>query len=553
MPSKGSTQVTQQLRPAPLVRCDGKMFADFVVAGTYFLRKYRCVINDLNVFPVPDGDTGTNMFFTVRSAMLAARRAPSQRLADVAAAAAQGALMGARGNSGVIMSQMFRGFAQAVHGRDFIETRDLAQALEAAVRAARLSLSRPVEGTIISVAAAAASSAARPALEEADFYAALQTVVAAANAAVEKTPEQLESLRLANIVDAGGLGFLYFLEGVLRLVPGGAPYGTAFPQRASRRTTFSAKQRVEQRRFCTEFMVAGASADATAMRDLLSSLGDSLIVAPGDDVLRVHIHTDHPHEVMDVAARHGMLSRTKIENMEEQHNVLVVDRESKRRGSVCVVPGDGFATICRELGADVTIAGGATKHPSVQELLAAVNNVLAPVVYLFANDKNVVPAANEVVRLAHPRVIVVPTTSVADGLAALLELSNHPDKDEPCAGALIAAARVAASGSIFAAGRDAAFDGVAVTRGELVGALDGRAGQRERIIKGADAGAIAVALVAAAEVDPGTLITLYYGSGREPKEADRIAATVRDAYPDHAVEVYYGGQTAADYVMSIER
>ncbi len=529
------------------------MFADFVVAGTYFLRKYRSVINDLNVFPVPDGDTGTNMLFTVRSAMLAARRAPSHRLADVAAAAAQGALMGARGNSGVIMSQMFRGFAQSVRDRDFIETCDLPQALQAAVQAARLSLSKPVEGTIISVAAAAADSATQQALDEPDFYAALRIVVEAANVAVEKTPEQLEALREANVVDAGGLGFMYFLEGMLRLFPGAAPYSTAFPRQATRRTTFSAKQRVEERRFCTEFIVTAAGADAAAMRDLLSSHGDSLIVAPGDGVLRVHIHSDNPQKVMALAAQHGTLSHKKIENMEEQHNVLVVDRESKPRGSVCIVPGDGFAKICKELGADVTVVGGATKNPSVKELLAAVNNVLAPVVYLFVNDKNVVPAAKEVVRLAERRVIVVPTPTVADGVAALLELSNHAAGHDPSAEAVMAGARIAASGSIFSAGRDAAFNGVAVKRGELIGALDARAGQSERIIKGADAQAIAVALVGAASAEPGALITLYYGSVGKREEADGVATALRNAFPESAVELYYGGQAAADYVISIER
>lgn len=524
-----------------------------MTAGTYFLRKYRSVVNDLNVFPVPDGDTGTNMYLTVRSAMVEASRTRSDDLSVVAAAAASGSLMGARGNSGVIISQMFRGFARAVRHRQSIETRDLAAGMQDAVHAARQSLLKPVEGTIISVAAAAANAAFKTAVSEPDFFAVLHAIVNAANEALERTPEQLAVLKEAKVVDAGGQGFVYFMEGAIRMLPGRAPYTTAFPRRPVRRTTFTARQKVETHRFCTEFVLATKTTTAKAMRDLLASHGDSLIVAGGEGALRVHIHTDFPNKVLEMAREFGEVSRTKVDNMEEQHNVLVVDRESKARGIVCVVPGDGFAKICKELGADVTVFGGRTMNPSVKDLLVAVDKVLAPVVYLFPNDTNILAAAREVPALTDRQVIVVPTHSVSEGIAALFGLLNEPadrasDPDE-----LVATSSLLASGAIFRAGRDAIFCGKSVRRGELMGALESRNGKPEAIVKGPDAGAIATAMVRDAQATTASLITLYYGSVRKLKDAELLAKALRDAYPKSAVEVYYGGQAASDYVISLER
>ena len=549
------TSVAGRSRPVAVTRIGGKRFVEFVIAGTYFLRKYRAIVNDLNVFPVPDGDTGTNMFLTVRAAMIEARRCRTEKLSAVAAAAAQGSLMGARGNSGVIISQMFRGFAHAVRHREAIETLDLAIAMNDAVQAARHALLKPVEGTILSVAAAAAAAAFKAAVKESDFLTVLHAMVDAANEALEKTPEQLPVLKEAKVVDAGGQGFVYFLEGSLRMLPGRAPYTTAFPRRPVRRTTFTARQKVEQHRFCTEFVLTSARIPDHALRTMLAEHGDSLIVAGGDGALRVHIHTDYPSKVMDLAREYGDVSKSKVDNMEEQHNVLVVDRESKPRGIVCVVPGDGFAKICKELGADVTVLGGATMNPSVKDLLVAVNKVLAPVVYLFPNDKNVIAAAREVQPLTDRRVVVVPTRSVPEGIAALFGLLNQPpDVDvEQSADALLGDSTLAASGSIFRAGRDATVFGVRVGNGELMGALEGRNGAGDRIIKGVDVEAIAAAMVAESGARNASLITLYYGSARKLKEADHVAEALRKAYPNTAVEVYYGGQSSSDYVISIER
>ncbi|MBV8222171.1 MAG: DAK2 domain-containing protein [Candidatus Eremiobacteraeota bacterium] len=536
-----------------ITSCDGTLFADFLVSGTFFLRKYRQVINDLNVFPVPDGDTGTNMFFTVRAAMVEARKERSGALKEVAAAAAQGSLMGARGNSGVIISQMFRGFAHAVRHRDAINTLEFASALADGAQAARKALLKPVEGTILSVATAAANACFKAAAGEPDFYAVLHATVDAANEALEKTPEQLPILKEAKVVDAGGQGFVYFMEGVLRMLPGRAPYTTKFPRNPVRRTTFTAKQKVETHRFCTEFVIGKTHAQTESVRTLLSPHGDSLIVAGGDGTIRVHIHTDYPEKVADMARELGDVSRLKVDNMEEQHNVLVVDRESKPRGIVAVAPGEGFAKIFKELGADVVVIGGATMNPSVKDLLVAVNKVLAPVVYLLPNDKNIMLAAKEVGALTERRVVVLPTPTVADGVAAMFGLLNRPDDPNVAPEDALANSLVAGSGSIFRAGRDAEIGGVAVKRNALVGALEARNGNAERLVEGADAPAIAVAMVkASVHADP-SLVTLYYGHARRRKEAEAMAQTLKEQFPSAAVEAYYGGQPTSDYVISIER
>lgn len=536
-----------------ITSCDGKTFADFVIAGTYFLRKYRSVINDLNVFPVPDGDTGTNMLFTVRSAMIEARATHSTDLKVVAAAAAEGALMGARGNSGVIISQMFRGFARAVRHKSAIGTVDFATALADGVHAARQALLKPVEGTILSVASAAADAAFKAAVSEPDFSRVMLAVVVAANTALEKTPDQLAVLKEAKVVDAGGQGFVYFMEGILRMLPGRATYTTAFPRKPVRATTFTNKQQVDVNRFCTEFVLTKATIGVDELRSQLMSQGDSLIVAGGDGTIRVHIHTDYPQKIADSMRELGEVSKLKIDNMEEQHNVLVVDREAKPRGIVAVVPGEGFVKIAKELGADVTVLGGATMNPSVKDLLVAVNKVLAPVVYLLPNDKNVILAANEVDRLTDRRVLVVPTRTVADGIATLFALLNKPPDEEIAPDELAAESAVAASGSIFAAGRDAEIGGVAVKKNQLVGSLDPRNGSPEKLVGGSDAAGIAIALVRESGASDAQLTTFYYGASRKLKDAETLAGAVRGAYPKMSVEVYYGGQPSSDYVVSIER
>ncbi|GAC1418998.1 MAG: DAK2 domain-containing protein [Candidatus Velthaea sp.] len=524
---------------------DGRGFEKFVAAGTYFLRKYRGVLNDLNVFPVPDGDTGSNMYLTAKAALCEAHKVCDRPLHVVAAAAAAGSLLGARGNSGVILSQMLRGFAHNVRHRDHIDTFELAVAMKDAVAAARAALTKPVEGTILSVASAAAEEAYRLALHEPDFYRLTNAVLRAANEALDRTPEQLPQLKEAGVVDSGGAGFVYFLEGVLRFLPDATIRTTAFPRRPVRSAVFTRKQSVGEHRFCTEFIIEDATLDAHPLRDLLAPKGESLIVVGAAPTIKVHIHTGDPDGVKAVAGKHGTLTRLKVENMEEQHNVLIDAPPHKAFSVAAVVPGPGYEAIARELGADVTIPTPGGANPSVRDLLVGVNATLTDVVFLLPNDANVALAAREVAALTKKTVIVVPTRDIVQGLAVLLELGAL--EEAPPLGMLEARASAVRSGSVFFAGKQTSVGGVAVKKGAPAAA------SADGILTASSLGEVLVALVRALGADDGGLVTLYYGGAQKERDAQRYAAEIGERIADVSVEYYYGGQTGLEYWVSCER
>ncbi|HTW84999.1 MAG TPA: DAK2 domain-containing protein [Candidatus Sulfotelmatobacter sp.] len=527
-----------------VTQLDGRAFEKFVAAGTYFLRKYRGVLNDLNVFPVPDGDTGSNMFLTAKAAMHEARKVRTEGLATVAAAAANGSLLGARGNSGVILSQMLRGFAHSVRHREAIDTFQLSLAMREAVSAARAALTRPVEGTIISVAGAAADEAYRQAVREPDFYRLANAVLRAANDALERTPEQLPALKEAGVVDSGGAGFCYFLEGALRFLPEQTVRATAFPRRPVRSAVFTRQQEVGENRYCTEFILDGATIEAHPLRDLLERHGDSLLVVGSAPTIKVHVHTGRPDDVKALAAKYGIVTRWKVEDMARQHHLLVVDAPARALGIAAVVPGVGFDRIARELGADVTIPVPPGANPSVQDLLIGVNASLAPTVYLLPNDPNVALAAREVAALTSKTVVVVPTRDPIAGLAVLLRLGGA-DQPPPLEALETTLAGVKAA-SVFAAGKDASVDGVAVQKGAPTAAIG------KRLITGASYADVLVAAAAELGAGAGGLVTLYYGGSQKERDAQRHAALLGERFGDVEVEYYFGGQPAVEYWLSVE-
>jgi uncharacterized protein len=520
---------------------DGRAYAKFIAAGTYFLRKYRQVLNDLNVFPVPDGDTGTNMYLTVRSAMLEAGKLHDAPLSEVAAAAAAGSLMGARGNSGVIISQMLRGFAHHVRHRPTIDTFTLATAMREAVAAAKQALLRPVEGTIISVAEAAAESAYHLALHEADFYRLATGVLRAANEALDRTPDQLPVLKEAGVVDSGGAGFVFFLEGILRFLPDAQVRATAFPRRPVKSNVFTQAQHVGENKYCTEFIVEDASCTVAVLRDELAPRGESLLVIGAPPILKVHIHTDNPEKVKELAGRYGRLTRVKVDNMEQQHNVLVVDKP-EGHSIIAVVPGPGFERIARELGAEVTVSG--EKNPSVRDLLLAINKTLRDDVYLFVNDKNVALAASEVVKLTDKRVHVVPTPDIVAGIAGLFALRSAGESIPD--GELAEATARVRRAQVFFAGKDATLGGVSVAKGKPAANLNGALTGGETLLE------VASVVLRGMGAEHGGLVTLYYGGVQKEKDAQRLGEEIGALFPDADVEYYYGGMKNAEYWISLD-
>jgi DAK2 domain fusion protein YloV len=523
---------------------DGRAFGKFVAAGTYFLRKYRGVLDDLNVFPVPDGDTGSNMYLTARAALRAAHKVRNEPLSVVAAAAAHGSLLGARGNSGVIFSQMLRGFAHNVRHRDAIDTFQLSMAMKDAVATARAALNAPVEGTILTVAQSAADEASAIALHEPDFYRLATAIVRAANEAVERTPEQLPALREAGVVDSGGAGFLYFIEGALRFLPDSTVRSTSFPRRPVRSRVFTQHQHVGDNRFCTEFVLESATIDAHPLRDQLAEVGDSLIVAGAAPTIKVHVHTAAPGDVQTLAARHGTVTRLKIEDMAQQHRLLVVEAPRVPFAIAAVVPGAGFDRIARELGADVTIPTHRGANPSVEDLVVGVNATLAEQVVLLPNDPNVALAAREVAALTTKSVTVVPTRDVVHGLAVQLALAGRTSV--PAVAELEAATAGFATAAIFFAGKDSSVDGVAVKKGAPSATIAGRLRTAPTLA------AMMCEVAAALGAAEGGLITLYYGGRQKERDAQRYAAELGERFADVSVEYYFGGQTEIEFWMSRE-
>jgi len=527
-----------------VTQLDGRAFEKFVAAGTYFLRKYRGVLNDLNVFPVPDGDTGSNMYLTAKAALREAHQVRDQPLAAVAAAAAKGSLLGARGNSGVILSQMLRGFAHSVRHRESIDTFQLSLAMREAASAARAALTKPVEGTILSVATAAADEAYRLAVREPDFYRLANAVLRAANDALDRTPEQLPALKEAGVVDSGGAGFCYFLEGGLRFLPEHATRTTAFPRRPVRSSVFTRRQVVGDNHYCTEFVLEDATVEAHPLRDELERHGDSLLVIGAAPTIKVHIHCAEPDTVKAIAARHGTVTRWKREDMEQQHNLLVVDAPAKAIGIAAVVPGAGFDRIARELGAEVTIPVPAGANPSVRDLLVGVNASLAPTVYLLPNDPNVALAAREVGALTTKTVIVVPTVDPVAGLAVLLRLGGA-EEVVPLE-KLTPALDEVRSASVFFAGKDSSVGGVVVHKGAPAASVG------KRLLTALSLGDVIGDAVAALGGGDGGLVTLYYGGAQKERDAQKYAAAVGERFADVDVEYYYGGQSPVEYWISVE-
>ncbi|MBV9439118.1 MAG: DAK2 domain-containing protein, partial [Candidatus Eremiobacteraeota bacterium] len=497
------------------------------------------------VFPVPDGDTGSNMYLTARAALKEASPVRGLPLSAVAAAAANGSLLGARGNSGVILSQMLRGFAHSVRHRAAVDTFQLALGMRDAVAAARAALTKPVEGTILSVAAAAADEAYRLAVREPDLYRLANAVLRAANDALERTPEQLPALKEAGVVDAGGAGFCYFFEGVLRFLPSATVRATAFPRRPLRTTVFTRQQIVGENRYCTEFVLEEASIDAHPLRDLLERHGDSLLVIGAAPTIKVHLHTAEPDAVKALAARHGSVTRAKVDDMARQHRLLVVDAPSRALGVAAVVPGPGFDRIARELGAETTIPVPDGANPSVEDLLIGVNASLAPTVYLLPNDPNVALAAREVDALTRKSVVVVPTRDPVAGLAVLLRLGGRTDPialDE-----LLPALDDVRSASVFFAGKDARVDGVVVTRNAPAAAIG------KRLLTAGSLSDVVVAAAGELGAEGGGLLTLYYGASQKERDAQKQAAVLGERFARVEVEYYYGGQAGIEYWISLER
>ncbi|MBI2917926.1 MAG: DAK2 domain-containing protein [Chloroflexi bacterium] len=529
---------------------DGATLRGMFTLATTCLERNAAAVNALNVFPVPDGDTGTNMLLTMRSALEEACRCPENGAGAVLQAMGKGAMMGARGNSGVILAQFLRGLASRLEKLDCVTGADLAAGLVEGTTWAYKGVSHPTEGTILTVVREAATAAQSEASRGGhDLTAVLAAATQAALETVRRTPAMLPVLREAGVVDAGGQGLFVLLDGALHYLMGereARDHGGLGAVDSHWLESLAANPE-DGFGYCTEFVLRPrGEAQASAIQDRLVQMGQSVLVVGDPDLVRVHVHTADPGAVLTYAVSLGSLTQVKIQNMDEQHQDFLAARPAPQgRRLVAVAVGDGLTEIFRGLGATV-VTGGQTMNPSVQELLQAVQSAPATEMVLLPNNPNILQAANQVPGLSQKEVVVVPTVSIAEGVAAAIAFDPEATL-EANVEAMEAARRGVHSGEVTRATRSVTIGGIRARAGQVIGLLNG-----EMVVAGDDSAEVVCHLLARIGGGPGGLITLYYGEGIAREQADAVAVEVRQRFPEQEVELHLGGQPYYEYLVSVE-
>ena len=542
---------------------DAQDFRQLILAGAGCLEANADAINALNVFPVPDGDTGINMLLTLRAATSAeVPDAASATVGSMSSAIARGALLGARGNSGVIFSQFMKGLAGGLADCERADGAAFATALQAAADAGYQAVGNPVEGTMLSVMRAAAE-AVHPPDGTADGRDVLRAAYEAAERALAYTPEQLPVLKQAGVVDAGGQGVVAFLAGMVNFVSEEpivlritAPEGGLESAAANVSHEFLEHTEEEMYGYCTQFVVQGEGLDPDVVRERVMAMAASTVVVGDDRIVRVHAHAEDPGPLLSIGAALGALDQINIQNMDLQHQEFMSlhgygedtpeQTEATELAVIPVAPGDGIARVFRSLGAASTVSGGQTMNPSAADIIAAVQKTNAAFTIVLPNNKNIVLAAEQAAELSDTPIAVVPSRNVAQGMAAMLAF--NPDlTGEENADAMRGALGSVRSGEVTTAVRSTTIDGVDVEEGQAIAILDG--GLAAAAASPNDALA---AMLDAAELEDGALVTLFYGAGLAEETAEEAAAAIGARAGGIEVEVHEGGQPHYHYLVSIE-
>ena len=544
-------------RPA-IASLSGAELRELFAAATAWLERNVLQVNAVNIFPVPDGDTGTNMYLTMRSTMEEAERCEDPAAGAVLAAMSHGALMGARGNSGVILSQIIGGLARGVDGATDVTPKGLAAGLEQASAAAYRAVTKPAEGTILTVIREV-SEAVTAANGNGDLDSLLETAVSTAKSSVEKTPSLLPVLREAGVVDAGGLGLSVLLEGMLHHIRG-EPIETAAeaaePVEQDWLASTGARHQTEGSLYgyCTELLIGGRELDLEEIRGRVMGLGDSVIVVGDPQLVRVHLHTDDPGAALSLGTGAGQLVQVKVDNIRKQAERFVEMHEEMRGDSaeapplstVAVVAGEGMARVFRSVGCTRVVSGGPTMNPSTREIVDAVEACPADDVAVLPNDKNIILAAQQARKLTKKRLHVVGTRSMPQGIAALLAVSPGEDV-KTVVGAMEDACGAVRTIEITRAVRRTSIGGVRVNEGDVIAIVDD---QLQLAAPSAEE-AVVGALESLPQADE-SLATLYYGAETTAAAAEELARNIRERFSSYEVEVVFGGQPNYDYIVSVE-
>ena len=536
----------------------GQELREMFVAATTWLEKSASDVDALNVFPVPDGDTGTNMLLTMRSSMEEAYRVPDRSASAVAQAMAKGALIGARGNSGVILSQIWRGLAQGLQEKKSFVGSDLADALQQASIMAYQGLSNPVEGTMLTVIREASSAAqAQVATGSSDLISVMQAIVSTAKESVANTPSLLPVLREAGVVDAGGQGLYTILEGALYYLRGEVeqmqlrkPWVIASSVPLAARTPQMLTVEEVPYGYCTNFLLKGEGLDPDKLRLKLAKKGLSLIVVGDDSTIRVHIHALDPGKILHYVAPLGTLHEISIRNMDEQYqDFLEMQKEGIPAADIAiiaVVSGDGLTEVFRSLGAAAIVLGGQTMNPSTKELLQAVESVVSDKVIILPNNKNIVLTAGQVQSLTEKKVEVVPTETIPQGVAALLAFDFEADF-ETNTQIMKKARSTVKSIEITRAVRSTQLGKLSIKKKQAIGFLDG-----DLVAVGDNTTDVLNEALARLGLEEAEVVTIYYGADTKPAEAEQVSASIREQNPQLQIEVIRGGQPHYNYIVSVE-
>ncbi len=542
---------------------DGVQLRKALRAASAWLDAHVEEVNALNVFPVPDGDTGINMSLTMRAALdeLGDDQYPSA--SELMHVLAHGALMGARGNSGVILSQILRGFARSVDGKGRLAAQDVAAAFRLGSDTAYKGVMKPVEGTMLTVMRRAAEAAEATAQEGAGLPAVLQDTLAAAQEALEHTPSLLPVLAEAGVVDAGGKGLVFLLEGVIRSMRGEPLQVEEMVSAPNEEHAHAPDGRYN---YDTQFVIQGSQLDVNSIRERISTLGDSVLVVGDHENVKVHVHSDHPGQALEYALTQGDVTAVIIENMQLQYEAykkkhqdgtpeqdearvlpqMITSQPVSEIGLVAVASGAGLEKVLESLGVTAIVLGGQTMNPSTQDLLTAIEKVAAEKVILLPNNSNIVLAAQQAADLSEKQIAVVPTHTVPEGIAALLAFNHEADLDDNVDAMQRAAGQVRTI-EITKAIRSAQVNGLTVDEGQWIGLIDGD------LVTAADSlQALIDELLERIDVGQYEIMTVYYGGEEKETDAADLCETVRTAYPDLEIEMLRGGQAHYNYIISAE-
>lgn len=553
-----------------LKQLEGDKLQEMVLVGADHLSNNADMIDALNVFPVPDGDTGTNMNLSMTSGAQEVSKLKSPAISEVASAFAKGLLMGARGNSGVILSQLFRGFSKGVEGLDVLTTKTFAKGLENGVKTAYKAVIKPVEGTILTVAKDTANKALEIAETTDDLEEFLEEVVKASKVSLDYTPELLPVLKEVGVVDSGGKGLVVIYEAFLASLK-----GEALPEREVVSVAMDDLVSAEHHQthhqdymdtseiefgYCTEFMVKFEADklkecpyDEEKFRVELSEMGDSLLVVSDDDYVRVHVHVEYPGEAMNLAQRFGSFMMIKVENMREQHSAIVNEDQPKEQqkplneyGIVAVSVGEGIAELLTSLGTTVVMQGGQTMNPSTKDITEAIEKAHAKKVIVLPNNKNIIMAAEQAAELAECEVVVVPTKTIPQGMSALLVFNSEASIEENKQ-QMIEGSKAVKTGQITYAVRDTQIDGLTIENGHFMGLFDGKIKASNK-----DQFETIKALLTELVDEDDEIFTLLQGEDATDELTSKVVNFLEDQFEDLEVEVHQGKQPIYSYIFSVE-